>query len=91
MKLTEFQRKVLLVLSHEEITYAHQLADIIWPDSPAWLHSKNGGRGGAKGAGMPRAAAVQLARMTHKGLVTWGGYGDRYLPTPLGYELLGPL
>lgn len=71
MTLTPATLKALRFLSSREGTTAIELAEEMWPDSPAWRKQKQvGGRGGiSTGAAMFRPAQGLLGKMAKAGLV----------------------
>lgn len=79
--------KALQLIDEKEITNGRQFAFLMWPDSEAWQHSSNGGRGSQRGKGMWLAGGSFLGRLKKAGLIT-GSNGRKHNLTPKGKALL---
>jgi hypothetical protein len=71
-KLTETQRKALLVIAANDITTPKQFALLMWPDSHAWRASNSQKRGFAMSGG------AYLAKLRKRGLITGTGRATPY-------------
>lgn len=94
--LTDKQGRSLQIIRDEDFTHPARFAELAWPDSPGWNHSrKSGGYGVAKGMGMFVAAGCHLGILERLGLVTvryigeaTKGHGRKWTLTDDGQRLL---
>ena len=87
MKLTEPQKRALLILKKFAPCGAGWLAKRLWPDSPGWHRMGGHGNHGRMGLCMPMNAGSLLRRMGDKGLCRQVGRWSNDSPNDYRWEL----